>query len=97
MKFFGKDISIGKLEIDADSTCADSPAMAKRLDRISTNYEKLDAVLTELETKIAADERLKPKEKKKSKSALLKEMNVKTSLDSAEKSDAPSANPKKPR
>ena len=89
MKFFGKDISIGKLEIDDESTSADSPEMLKRLDRISANYERLDEVLTTLESKMAADERLAARKKKKS-----------TSIEGTpveEADQALSANPKKPR
>lgn len=94
MKFFGKNTSIGKLDIDADATSAESPEMLKRLERISSNYQKLDAVLTDLETKFAADERLKPKEKKKSKPVTPAE-DVATAL--PDSWEPPSANPQKPR
>jgi hypothetical protein len=59
MTFFGRETSIGKIEIDTSGVHADSPEMRKRLDRIATNYEQLNQVLTALEVKIANDERLK--------------------------------------
>ena len=59
-KFFGKSLSIGKVEIDADSVSSDSPQMLKRLDRISDNYAKLDLILSDMESKIAQDEHLNP-------------------------------------
>ena len=83
-KFFGREKSIGKLDIDADATSSDSPHMQKRLDRISSNYEQMDTILSELEAKIAINDELAPK--KKSNPA------------PEQASDRPvSANPKKPR
>lgn len=47
-----------KIEIDLSSSTCDSPDIQQRLDRIEANYDQLDTVLVDIETKIALDERL---------------------------------------
>lgn len=48
-----------KIEIDRAVVCSDSPEVRQRLERIRENYQQLDVILAELETKIQSDERLK--------------------------------------
>ena len=55
MTFFGRQTSIGKFKIDTEGVSAESPEVQKRLNRIATNYEKLNEVLTELEFKMDRD------------------------------------------
>ncbi len=47
-----------KIEIDLSSSTCDSLEIQQRLDRIEANYDQLDTVLGDIETKIAQDERL---------------------------------------
>ena len=97
MTFFGRKTPIGKIEIDTGGVSADSPEMQKRMDRIATNYEMLSEVLTELEVKIAQDERLKPVKKE----AAAIESAAQTAPDQQHVTDEnpvqESADPKKPR
>ena len=58
MSFFGKSLSHRKIVVDQRATSADSPDMIKRLDRIESNYLRLNDILTELEAKFELDERL---------------------------------------
>ena len=71
--------------------------MQKRMDRIATNYEMLSEVLTELEVKIAQDERLNPVKKE----AAAIESAAQTAPDPLPITDEnpvqESADPKKPR
>ena len=97
MTFFGRETSIGKLKIDTDGVSAGSPEMQKRLDRISTNYEKLNEILTELEVKIAQDERLKPKEIQPAESEVAAQQETGPAEVNDENLALPSAGPKKPR
>ena len=93
MKFFGREISTGKIEIDTEAVSSESPELQKRLQRISVNYEKLESILTDLESKIAKDERLSDKQKKQQSASTAKE-----ETDSPNPSvDSPSSDPKKPR
>lgn len=59
MQFFGRPVSNGKIKIDTTNASSDSPEIKKRLDRISDNYQKLDVILSDLETRFETDERLK--------------------------------------
>lgn len=58
MAFFGRSLKSKKIEIDPNSISSDSPEMQKRLDRIEGNYDKLDDILTHLETRFELDDRL---------------------------------------
>ena len=58
MAFFGKSLESRKININPDSTRSDDPEMQKRLDRIESNFDRLDQVLTDLEARIELDERL---------------------------------------
>lgn len=98
MKFFGKEISIEKLEIDLNGVSSDSPMMKKRLDRIHSNYEKLDAILAELELKISQDERISPICQDTKSKQEVSQMDIgSTELIPTQDTNPPSANPKKPR
>ena len=55
---FGKKYKPRKIKIESASVDNDSPAVQKRLDRIARNYQKLDEVFNDLETRIELDERL---------------------------------------
>ena len=46
------------IEIDLTTSTCDSPEMQQRLDRIEANYDELDSVLVDIESKLALDERL---------------------------------------
>lgn len=46
-------------KIDSSRIGSNCPDYQKRLDRIHDNYEQLDSILAELESKIRNDERLK--------------------------------------
>ena len=48
-----------QIEIDLSSSTCVSPEIQERLDRIEANYDQLDSVLDEIESKLALDERLK--------------------------------------
>ena len=58
MAFFGKSLAPRKIDVDTESTSANSPEMQKRLDRIETNYSKLEEILLQLETRFEMDDRL---------------------------------------
>ena len=58
MTFFGKSIKSRKIDINKESVSSDDPEMQKRLDRIESNFDRLDAILTDLETRFDLDERL---------------------------------------
>jgi hypothetical protein len=60
MTFFTPDkLRRRKIEIDRSVIHSDSPEVQKRLDRIQENYQQLNAILIDLESKIQSDERLK--------------------------------------
>ena len=46
------------IEVDNSAMTSLSPEVKKRLDRIEGNYQQLDEILAELESKMAADDRL---------------------------------------
>ena len=56
--FFGKSLSSKQIEINTDATCADTPEMVARLDRIENNYAKLSDILSDLEKRFEMDDRL---------------------------------------
>ena len=59
MTFFSADkLKPRRIEIDSSRIHSDSPEVLKRLERIQENYEQLDSILAELESKIESDERL---------------------------------------
>ncbi len=57
MSFYGKPLSHRKIELDASATSSSSPEVRKRLDRIDTNYSRLDVLLSELEAQFDLDDR----------------------------------------
>ncbi|MFK7770318.1 MAG: hypothetical protein AB8B55_24115 [Mariniblastus sp.] len=60
MAFFSTDkLKRRKIVVDQSSTNSQSPDVQARLNRIEENYDALDSILAELESKIQADERLK--------------------------------------
>jgi len=60
MTFFGPEkLKHKKILIDQSGVSSDSPEVEKRLSRIEANYQQLDAILAELELKMASDERLR--------------------------------------
>lgn len=58
MAFFGKSLKSRKIVINQEATSSECPELRKRLDRIETNYSKLDEILEQLETQFSLDERL---------------------------------------
>ena len=56
--FFNKKYKSRKIRIDVSAVDRDSPEVQRRLDRIERNYEKLDEILSDLESRIALDDRL---------------------------------------
>ena len=90
-----------RIEIDLSTSTCISPEIQARLDRIEANYDQLDSVLVDIESKLALDERLvaledgdadfeaefgiKPKRKWRAPKAKKKQRSAK------------SANPRKPR
>ncbi len=59
MTFFSKKIlRPRKIEIDHSAVSSNSPEVVQRLDRIQQNYQELDRILDDLETKIKNDARL---------------------------------------
>jgi hypothetical protein len=58
MAFFGKSLKSRKIDVNKDTVSSDDPEMLKRLDRIETNFNRLDEILTDLEMKFELDERL---------------------------------------
>jgi len=103
MAFFNPEkLKHRRIEIDDSSVSSESPAVQNRLNRIEENYQQLDEILAELESKIQQDERLKDvddanvdfeatygiKKKRKWRPAKPK---------SKTKRRASAANPKKPR
>jgi len=60
MAFFSPEkLKRKSIEIDHSEISSLSPEVQKRLERIEGNYQELDAILAELESKMAADDRLK--------------------------------------
>lgn len=57
MAFFGKSTVSRKIRIE-QSANSDSPELQKRLDRIGSNYSRLEDILSELEQKFELDDRL---------------------------------------
>ena len=47
-----------RIEIDQSTSTCISPEIQERLDRIEANYDQLDSVLVDIESKLALDERL---------------------------------------
>jgi hypothetical protein len=99
-----------QIEIDDSTANCDSPEMRKRLDRIARNYNQLDQVLVDLESKLDTDERLaalddkafdfesefgvKPKRKWRKSKPRAK---TKKTSSQARAGKSKSGNPKKPR
>ncbi len=90
MKFFGRETRIGRLEIDLDATNCNSDEVQKRMSRISDNYQKLEFVLQDLETKIIENDYLAAKKLEEEAAQLKAEQ---AELDQVTES----LNPKKPR
>ena len=60
MAFFSPEkLKRKKIEVDNSTITSLSPEVKKRLDRIEGNYQQLDEILAELESKMASDDRLK--------------------------------------
>ncbi len=60
MTFFSPEkLKQRRIEIDTTQVSSNSPEVQRRLDRIQENYQQLDEILSEMESKIAGDERLK--------------------------------------
>ncbi len=97
MTFFGRTTSVGKIKIDTDGVNADSPDVQKRLDRIATNYERLNEVLCELEGKIARDERLNPAKPQPAESGAMAPSESDRQPIPDQNPALASADPKKPR
>lgn len=55
---FGKKYKPRSIKIESAPVDHDSPAVQQRLDRIARNYQKLDEVLCDLESRIELDDRL---------------------------------------
>lgn len=47
-----------QIEIDESTESCDSPEIRRRLDRIEKNYQQLNEVLIDIESKLSTDERL---------------------------------------
>ena len=92
-KFFGRELSSGKLELDSESVSCKSPDVVRRLERIESNYQKLDAILTDLERKISREAKLK---KKKVPAQEADSPATSDTIDS-DALNLPSVDPKKPR
>ena len=59
MTFFNKKkLRPRPIEIDRTAISSNSPEIQQRLDRIEDNYQRLDSILADVETKIRSDERL---------------------------------------
>lgn len=114
MAFFSpKKLERRMIEVDASTSTSDSPEMQKRLARIEQNYDRLDDVLTDLESKISADERLqamddtnvdfeaefgiKPKRKWRSPAIKKPKKRKSTKRSSTPTASTSSVNPRKPR
>ncbi|MEL7498806.1 MAG: hypothetical protein AAFN77_14455 [Planctomycetota bacterium] len=110
MAFFSPEkLSSKRIEIDSTTQSSDSPEIQKRLARIEANYDQLENVLVDLETRIAADERLQAmdsvdvdfeaefgvKPKRKWRSASSKKKSTRKRAKSPKRSS--SADPRKPR
>lgn len=60
MAFFSPEkLKRKSIEIDHSEISSLSPEVQKRLERIEGNYQELEAILAELESKMASDDRLK--------------------------------------
>lgn len=114
MAFFSpKKLERRMIEVDASTSTSESPEMQKRLARIEQNYDRLNDVLTDLESKISADERLqamddtnvdfeaefgiKPKRKWRSPAKKTPKKRKSTRRSSTPTASTSSANPRKPR
>ena len=53
--FFGRNISIGELQIDKTNTSSESDSIRQRLGRIEENYGRLELVLSEIEMRLTED------------------------------------------
>ncbi len=58
MAFFGKSLAARKIEIKTGGQNSDCPEIQKRLDRIESNYTKLDEILNQLESRFELDDRV---------------------------------------
>ena len=100
MTFFDENkLQPRKIEIDSNAISCDSPEVTKRLDRITDNYQQLDLILADVESKIQGDERLRAIDQSiKDVEAEEKKKKRKWRPSKASgKSRRKSANPKKPR
>lgn len=88
--------STNRIEIDLRAVSADSPEVTRRMDRIVENYQRLDAMLAEVETKIQGDDRLR-EINDSIQEIELKIDGRKRKWRSRKKSPKTSARPKKPR
>lgn len=60
MAFFSSEkLKPRKIEVDQSHANCDSPEVQKRLERIEKNYQQLDDILAELESKMESDDRLR--------------------------------------
>lgn len=99
------------IEIDDTQPQADSDQVRQRLARIEANYQQLESILAELESKMQSDDRLKAiddanvdfeatfgiKKKRKWRAASAKSIARKSGKGIAKNRQPGSANPKKPR
>ena len=53
--FFGRSSTIGELQIDETNTSADSDSIRRRLGRIQQNYDQLDLILSDIESRLTDD------------------------------------------
>ncbi|MDG1875412.1 MAG: hypothetical protein P8J27_15975 [Mariniblastus sp.] len=60
MAFFSREkLKPKKILVERSGVSSNSPEVQKRLSRIENNYQELDAILAELELKMANDDRLR--------------------------------------
>jgi hypothetical protein len=94
MTFFDeKKLQPRTIEVDPEGVSCESPEVRKRLDRITDNYQQLDLILADVESKIQDDERLRAIDQS------LQDVEVakKKRKWRPSKAKRKSANPKKPR
>ncbi len=58
MSYFDKSFPHRQIVVDRCTPEADNPDMIRRLNRIESNYSRLDDILTELEARFELDDRL---------------------------------------
>ncbi|MEM7453959.1 MAG: hypothetical protein AAF456_06335 [Planctomycetota bacterium] len=97
--FFGKKVPVGKIEVDRESTSAVSPEVMRRMERISDNYDKLNSVLAELESRIQKDPTLREYDRIAAEAAETgsEETGRRTKKKRSSRSRRRSAGPNKPR